>query len=251
MKKRLQKIIAEAGITSRRKAEELIQEGRVSVDGRTITKLGTLADLEENKIRVSGKLITGNKEKIYVLLNKPLNYITSLDDPQDRPKVIDLLKKIHVRVFPVGRLDFDAEGLLLLTNDGELAQRLLHPSFSVPRTYLVKVKGVPDIMTIKNLRMGIHLADGLTPPAKVVLLGKTKNNSWVRVTVFEGRNKLIKRMFDAVGHPVLKLKRVTFGPFSLGNLKPGDYVVLPSGEVRNLLHELLKPKTNPTKKNKK
>jgi len=247
MKKRLQKIIAEAGITSRRKAEELIQEGRVSVDGRTITKLGTLADLEKNKIRVSGKLITGNKEKIYILLNKPLNYITSLDDPQDRPKVIDLLKKVHVRVFPVGRLDFDAEGLLLLTNDGVLAQRLLHPSFSVPRTYLVKVKGVPDIMTIKNLRGGIHLADGPTFPAKVVLFDKTKNNSWVRVTVTEGRNKLIKRMFSAVGHPVLKLKRITFGPFSLGNLKPADYVVLPPGEVRNLLNDLLKQKINLTK----
>jgi 23S rRNA pseudouridine2605 synthase len=249
MKKRLQKIIAEAGITSRRKAEDLIQEGRVSVDGRTITKLGTLADLEKNKIRVNGKLITGDKEKIYILLNKPQNYITSLDDPQDRPKVIDLLKKVHVRVFPVGRLDFDAEGLLLLTNDGAFAQRLLHPSFSIPRTYLVKVKGVPDTMTIKNLRVGIHLSDGITSPAKVVLLfGKTKNNSWVRVTVTEGRNKLIKRMFSAVGHPVLKLKRITFGPFSLGNLKPGDYVVLPSGEINKLLNELLKQKTKPRKR---
>jgi 23S rRNA pseudouridine2605 synthase len=251
MKKRLQKIIAEAGITSRRKAENLIQEGRVSVDGRTITKLGTLADLEKNKIRFDGKLIIGNKEKIYILLNKPQNYITSLDDPQDRPKVIDLLKKVHVRVFPVGRLDFDAEGLLLLTNDGVLAQRLLHPSFSVPRTYLVKVKGMPDAMMIKNLRAGIHLSDGITSPAKVVLFAKTKNNSWARVTVTEGRNKLIKRMFAHLGHPVLKLKRITFGPFALGNLKPGHYVVLPPGEVKKLLNELLKQKANPTKRWKK
>ena len=248
MKKRLQKIIAEAGITSRRKAENLIQEGRVSIDGRTITKLGTLADLEKNKIRVDGKLITGDKEKIYILLNKPQNYITSLDDPQDRPKVIDLLKKIHVRVFPVGRLDFDAEGLLLLTNDGALSQRLLHPSFSVPRTYLVKVKGVPDTMTIKNLRSGIHLPDGITSPAKMVLFAKTKNNSWLRVTVTEGRNKLIKRMFAEVGHPVLKLKRITFGPFSLGNLRPGAYTLLPVAEVRKLLNEYLKQKTTPFKK---
>jgi len=251
MEKRLQKIIAEAGITSRRKAEALIQEGRVSVDGRTITKLGTLADLEKNKIRVSGKLITGNKEKIYILLNKPLNYITSLDDPQDRPKVIDLLKKVQVRVFPVGRLDFDAEGLLLLTNDGALTQRLLHPSFSVPRTYLVKVKGVPDPMTIKNLRTGIRLSDGITSPAKVLLFAKTKNNSWARVTVTEGRNKLIKRMFAEVGHPVLKLKRIIFGPFSLGNLRPGDYTILPAGEVRKLLNDLIKQKTNSTKRKKK
>ena len=243
MEKRLQKIIAEAGITSRRKAENLIQEGRVSIDGRTITKLGTIADLEKNKIRINGKLITGDKEKIYILLNKPQNYITSLDDPQDRPKVIDLLRKVQVRVFPVGRLDFDAEGLLLLTNDGELAQRLLHPSFAVPRTYLVKVKGVPDVMMIKNLRTGIHLSDGITSPAKVFLVAKTKNNSWVRVTVTEGRNKLIKRMFAEVGHPVLKLKRITFGPFSLGNLKPGEYTVLPAGEARKLLHQLLKKPT--------
>jgi len=248
MKKRLQKIIAEAGITSRRKAEDLIREGRVSIDGRTITKLGTIADFEKNKIRVNGKLITRDKEKIYILLNKPQNYITSLDDPQDRPKVIDLLRKIQVRVFPVGRLDFDAEGLLLLTNDGALAQRLLHPSFGVPRTYWVKVKGVPDSMTIKNLRSGIHLTDGITSPAKVVLVGKTKNNSWVRITVVEGKNKLIKRMFAEVGHPVLKLKRITFGPFSLGNLKPGEYTVLPAMEVRKLLQKLLKPKTTPTKK---
>ena len=248
MKKRLQKIIAEAGITSRRKAEELIQEGRVSVDGHIITKLGTLADTEKNKIRVNGKLITGDKEKIYILLNKPLNYITSLEDPQDRPKVIDLLKKVHVRVFPVGRLDFDSEGLLLLTNDGPLAQRLLHPSFSVPRTYLVKVKGVPDALTIKNLRNGIHLTDGKTAPAKVMLYTKTKNNSWVRVAVTEGRNKLIKRMFDAVGHPVLKLKRITFGPFSLGQLKPGDYTIVPSGEVGRLMNSLFKPKTHSIKR---
>ena len=238
MKIRLQKIIAEAGITSRRKAEELIQEGKVSIDGRTVTKLGTLADSEKNKIRVNGKLITGGKEKIYILLYKPQNYITSLDDPQDRPKVIDLLKKIHVRVFPVGRLDFDAEGLLLLTNDGALAQRLLHPSFAVPRTYLVKVKGVPNIMTIKNLRTGIHLADGITLPARVTLTDKTAKNSWIRVTVTEGRNKLIKRMFSAVGHPVLKLKRIIFGPFSLGNLRPGEYIVLPSSEVRKFFNEV-------------
>lgn len=248
MKIRLQKIIAEAGIASRRKAEALIQEGRVTVDGRTITKLGTLADPQKNKIRVNGKLITGEKEKIYILLNKPQNYITSLDDPQDRPKVVDLLKKIHVRVFPVGRLDFDAEGLLLLTNDGDFAQRILHPSFAVPRTYFVKVKGVPKLSTIKNLRTGIHLSDGITFPAKVSLVEKTTKNSWMRVTVTEGKNKLIKRMFTAVGHPVLKLKRITFGPFSLGNLRSGDYTVLPSGIVNQALNELSKQKFDVTKK---
>lgn len=251
MEKRLQKIIAEAGITSRRKAEDLIQEGKVSVDGRVVMQLGSLADPEKNKIRVNGKLISGNKEKIYILLNKPHNYITSLEDPQDRPKVIDLLKKVHVRVFPVGRLDFDAEGLLLLTNDGPLMQRLLHPSFSVPRTYLAKVKGVPDVPAIKKLRAGIHLSDGITAPAKVALISKTKNNSWARITVTEGRNKLVKRMFAEVGHPVLKLKRITFGPFSLGHLKPGDYAIVPAAEIKKLLNEFFNSKTDSAKQTKK
>lgn len=235
MKQRIQKIIAESGITSRRKAEDLIKEGRVTINGKIVTDLGTQADRQKNKIRVDGKLIAGDKEKIYILLNKPRNFITSLTDPQDRPKVVDLLNKINVRVFPVGRLDFDSEGLLLLTNDGLLSQKLLHPSFLVTRTYVVKVKGIPNSWTIKSLRTGIRLSDGMTSPAKITFVKKTKLNSWFRILVTEGRNKLIKRMFAVVGHPVLKLKRIKFGPFSLGTLKPGEYRVISTKEIKRLM----------------
>ena len=235
MKVRLQKIIAGAGITSRRKAEELIIEGRVTVDGRAVTRLGSLADPEKSKIRVDNKLLSAGKGKKYILLYKPRNYITSLNDPEDRPKVVDLLKTVSARVFPVGRLDFDAEGLLILTNDGDFAQRMLHPSFAVARTYLVKVKGIPDPKTIKSLRTGIRLSDGITYPAKVKFSEKGKMNCWIRVTITEGRNKLIKRMFAAVGHPVLKLKRIKFGPFTLSNLRPGEYRMIPGGDIKRIM----------------
>jgi len=234
MKVRIQKIIANSGITSRRKAEALIKEGRVTIDGQKVSKPGTLADPQKDRIRVDGKLIPGDNKKIYILLYKPRGYITSLNDPQGRPKVIDLLKKIKANVFPVGRLDYNAEGALLLTNDGSLTQRLLHPRFAVPRTYLVKVKGFPDAKTIKALRTGIHLSDGITCPARVAFSEKTKKNSWVRITVKEGRNKLIRRLFAAVGHPVLKLKRIKFGPFSLGKLSPGEYRIISPEEVKKI-----------------
>lgn len=235
MQEKIQKIIANAGITSRRKAEELIKEGRVTIDGEKVTKLGSRADATQDKIKVDGKLLTGNKKKIYIILNKPRRYITTLDDPQKRPSVAELLKKVKGRVFPVGRLDYDAEGLLLLTNDGALAHRLLHPRFEVPRTYLVKVKGVPGAEALKSLRTGVRLSDGMTFPAKVRFLEKSKKNSWIIITVTEGKNKLIKRMCDAVGYPVLKLKRTKFGPFSLGQLKPGEYRTIPPEEMEKLI----------------
>ncbi|MCX8011900.1 MAG: rRNA pseudouridine synthase [Desulfobacterota bacterium] len=217
----MQKIISESGIASRRQSEKIIREGRVSVNGHTITTMGYRSDPQKSKIRIDGKLISNDLKKIYILLYKPKNYITSLKDPEGRPTVIDLLKKIPVRVFPVGRLDFDAEGLLLLTNDGDFAQRLIHPKFAIPRTYLVKVKGFPDVSTIKTLRSGVHLSDGITFPAKVILLRKSDKNSWLKITVTEGRNNLIKRMLRSVGHPVIKLKLIAFGPFTWGKLKPG------------------------------
>ena len=235
MKERLQKIIANAGITSRRKAEKLIEEGRVSIDGRKVMKPGTLVDAQENRIRVDGKLISGAKRKIYILLNKPRGYITTLDDPQNRPTVIDLLKKVNVRVFPVGRLDYDAEGVLLLTNDGSLAHKLLHPRFAFPRTYVVKVKGLPDVRAIKTLRTGVRLSDGMTFPAKVRFLERTQRNSWIRITLTEGRNNLIKRMFMALGHPVLKLTRTKFGPFSLKGLDSGEYRLIPPEEMEKFM----------------
>jgi len=235
MKERLHKTIASAGVTSRRKAEVLIKEGRVTVNGKKVTELGTVTDPEKSKITVDGKPISGSNKKAYILLHKPRGYITTLDDPQGRAKVTDLLRNIPVKVFPVGRLDYSAEGLLFLTNDGDLAQRLAHPKFAVPRTYLVKAKGFPDSTAIKCLRAGVSLSDGVTLPAKVAFLKKTHNNSWLRITVRQGKNRMVKRMFTAVGHPVLKLTRIKFGPFSLGSLEPGEYRIVSEKEVKKFL----------------
>lgn len=234
MRVRVQKTIASSGIASRRKAEMLIKEGRVAVDGKKVTKLGTLADPQKSSITVDGKIISRADKKAYILLHKPRGYITSREDPQGRPKVTDLLKNIPVKVFPVGRLDYNAEGVLLLTNDGQFAQRLLHPKFAVSRTYLVKAKGFPDADAIRRLRTGVNLSDGMTLPARVTFLEKTHKNSWVRITVRQGKNRLIKRMFAAVEHPVLKLKRTGFGPFFLGKLEPGEYRMVSEKEVKKL-----------------
>jgi pseudouridine synthase len=236
-KERIHKVIANAGVTSRRKAEALIREGRVVVDGQRVTKLGTTVDPKKSAITIDGKRVEVGVRKTYILLNKPRGCITSLHDPLERATVVDLLghKLREQRVYPVGRLDYDAEGLLLLTNDGTLANRLLHPSFSVPRTYLVKLKGYPSRETIKKLRSGIRLSDGPTLPARIKFLGKTASNSWVQITVTEGRNNLIKRMFMAVGHRVLKLKRIQFGSLTLGDIPSGKYRVLRSKEVEKLL----------------
>ncbi|MBN2467748.1 MAG: rRNA pseudouridine synthase [Deltaproteobacteria bacterium] len=226
MKMRLQKIIANAGIASRRKAEEMIAEGRVTINGKVVTKSGFLCDPKETRISIDGKLLKENGKKIYIILNKPRGYISTVNDPQKRPTVVELVKPLRMRVFPVGRLDYDAEGVILLTNDGEFAERIIHPRFRIPRTYVVKVKGFPGLSAIAALRRGIRLSDGMSAPARVRVVDKTKRNAWVRITVIEGRNRLIKRMFEAAGHPVLKLKRVKLGPFSLGHLKPGEYMLV-------------------------
>ena len=235
VKERIQKVIAAAGVTSRRKAEDLIQEGRVMVDGRRVTRLGSTVDPAINVLTVDGKRINPAVQKTYLLLNKPRGYITSLDDPQQRKTVMDLVATVRGRVFPVGRLDYDAEGLLLFTNDGELANRLLHPKFMIPRTYLVKVKGCPSPQAVKRLRSGLRLADGPTRPAHVRLIDKTDKNSWITITVTEGRNNLIKRMFDSVGNRVLKLKRIRFGSLTLGDLPTGHYRFLRSEEIAGLI----------------
>lgn len=234
MKVRLQKIIAGAGVTSRRKAEALISEGRVRVGGQVIGSRGVKADPARDIIEVDGRPLVPSEKKIYIALYKPRGVISSCNDPQGRRTVRDLICTLPVRVFPVGRLDYDAEGLLLLTNDGEFAERVLHPRFGVPRTYLVKVKGVPRPEQIMMLRDGVPLSDGRSYPAKVSLLERTTRNAWLRMTVKEGRNRLIKRMLEAVGHPVLKLKRTAFGRIRLGDLGPGDFRLLSPAEVIKL-----------------
>jgi len=231
---RLQKVLAERGVASRRGAEELIREGRVRVNGAVITELGHKVDPERDRIEVDGKRIPPPPPKVYYLLYKPYGVITSLNDPRGRPTVRDLLRRVKLRIFPVGRLDWDAEGLLLLTNDGELAARLLHPRYQVPRVYLVKVRGLLEKGEVERLREGIPLEDGPSPSMKVTLVRRTKSNTWLQVTLHEGRNRIVKRTFAAIGHPVMKLRRVAFGPLRIGGLRPGEYRALSSEEIKRL-----------------
>lgn len=221
------------GVASRRKAEELIGEGRVTVNGRPAA-LGMKADPLIDHIKLDGKLLTRPEPKVYFMMNKPEHVVTSLSDPEGRPTVKDYLGKIRQRVYPVGRLDFDTEGLLLLTNDGDFAYSVLHPSKETPKTYIVKVKGVLDEDEIKRLRMGVRLKDGMTAPAKVKKIRALQNNSWIEITIHEGRKRQIRRMLEKVGHPVLKLKRVRIGGLDLGGMRPGEVKRLSTEEIKKL-----------------
>lgn len=235
---RLQKLIAGTGLSSRRKAEILIASGRVSVNGKIVTELGTKVDSSRDHVKVDGKHLTSAQPFVYLILNKPKNVMSTLDDPGERTTVKDFLRGVSVRVFPVGRLDFDSEGLMLLTNNGELAQALLHPRYHVPKTYLIKVKGALNNEEIARLERGIRLEDGMTSPAYVKKVRKVEANSWLEITIREGRKHQVKRMLEAVGHPVLKLMRIRMGPLSLGNLEPGEFRFLTDREA-NSLRELV------------
>jgi len=258
---RLQKIIAAAGVASRRKAEEMITSGLVELNGKIVTELGTKADPEHDHIRVNGKLLHGAERHIYLLLNKPKGYVTTAHDPEGRPTVIDLLHGIRARVYPVGRLDYASEGLLLLTNDGELAHRLMKASSHVPKVYVVKVAGKPDAAGLEKLRRGMtipaesrFLATGgarkdvgerarprrnnrgplrvKTAPAKVRIVREAEN-PWYELTLTEGKNRQIRRMFEEIGHHVEKIKRVRYGPLSL-DVPPGEFRRLSFAEVKKL-----------------
>ena len=234
---RLQKIIAAAGIASRRKAEELIASGRVQVNGQTVTELGSKADPDIDHVRVNGRLLHGAQRHVYLLLNKPKGYVTTMSDPEKRPTVMDLIRGVKGRVYPVGRLDYASEGLLLLTNDGELAHRLMKASSHVPKTYVVKVAGTPKEEAISKLRAGVSIAtdDGKrvrTSPAQVRVV-KEAANPWYEITLIEGRNRQIRRMFEAVGHHVEKIKRVRYGPLTL-DVPPGEFRPLTLKEVKGL-----------------
>lgn len=237
---RLQKIIAAAGIASRRKAEELITAGLVTVNGQTITELGTRADPAADHIRVRGKLLQRSESRIYLMLNKPRGCVSTVHDPEGRPTVMDLVRGVGARVFPIGRLDYNSEGLLLLTNDGDLAQRLTHASFHVPKTYLVKISGKPADEALDRLRAGVTIHeqhDGRTrqvrtAPATIALI-KDAPNPWYEITLTEGRNRQIHRMFEKIGHHVEKIKRTRYGPLAL-DVEPGQFRALTPVEVRRL-----------------
>jgi 23S rRNA pseudouridine2605 synthase len=233
---RIQKILSVAGVCSRREAEELILEGRVKVNGRTVTELGEKADPDSDVIKVGNRIIRqAAPKKTYLLLNKPKGCVSTLKDPQGRRTVIDLLGRVGGRVYPVGRLDYDSEGVLILTNDGEFANAIMHPSRETPKTYEVKVRGVMTDGELKKLASGVRLEDGMTAPAKVRKMKLVDANSWIEITIHEGRNRQVRRMCEALGHPVLKLRRTKVGPVGLAGVPAGTYRELTPGEVAALL----------------
>lgn len=230
---RLQKIIANSGFTSRRKAEELILAGKVTVNGKIIKELGIKCNSTDD-IRVYNKKIFSDNEKIVLMLNKPIKVITSMKDPQRRKKVIDFID-IEQRVYPVGRLDYDTSGLLLLTNDGDLANKLMHPSHGVEKTYEIVIDGTPNEKQLEKLRQGVLLDDGITSQAVVKIIKIVNNkHAKIHITIHEGKNRQVRRMFESFDYSVLALKRIKYGNLSLNELEEGDYRFLSKKEVINL-----------------
>jgi 23S rRNA pseudouridine2605 synthase len=249
MQQRLQKIIAHAGVSSRREAEAMIREGRVTLNGRVVTEQGERADPDRDHIKVDGKLITHAEPHRYILLYKPKEVMTTVEDPQGRRTVIDLVRGIRERIYPVGRLDFHSEGLVLLTNDGELAFKVSHPTHGSVKTYSVKVRGVPDERMVEKLRRGITIDGKRTLPCDIErnrTTGKRddEGNSWFDVKLREGRTQQIRKMFQAIGHPVSKLRRVAIGPISDPKLTPGVWRELTKQEVK-MLETMKEPKKAP------
>ena len=232
---RLQKYLAECGIASRRKAEQLISQGEVSVDGQTVTEMGYKLDPAQQKVRFRGKLVLPKKTHTYILLNKPKGYVTTMSDPQGRPIVTSLLKDIKARVFPVGRLDIDTEGALLLTDDGELAHKILHPSHESTKTYEVLVKGFVNQGNIRKLEQGIEIDGKKTWPATISKVKKQGAACRLVISIHEGRKRQIRKMFGAIGHPVINLKRIAYGKLQLGSLKSGAYRILTPEDMKKVL----------------
>jgi 23S rRNA pseudouridine2605 synthase len=235
---RLQKILSTAGVASRRLSEELIAQGRVSVNGKTVTELGTKADPSVDEIKVDGRRIKVEQRRRYILLNKPRGYITTRSDPQGRPTVMDLMKGVHEYVYPVGRLDYDSEGLLILTNDGDLAARLTHPRHEVEKVYEARVKGVPDEHALERLAKGVTIEGGRTAPAKLrasePFVKGSGEQTVIEISIHEGRQRQVRQMFDNVGHPVVRLKRVRIGPIVDPDIPIGHWRELTPQEIGKL-----------------
>jgi 23S rRNA pseudouridine2605 synthase len=234
LKVRLNKFLALAGVASRREADRWIAEGRVSVNQKIVDELGVKVDEKEDVVRVDGRRLEVQSKPVYVLLNKPAGYLVTLKDPFHRPTVKRWLPASLGRIFPVGRLDLASEGLLLLTNDGELAYRLTHPRFGVKKVYLAKVRGEPEKDALRRLERGVYLEGEKTAPARAFLLSSRQKSSWLRLELQEGRKREVREMCRAVGHPVLELRRVEFAGLTLKDLKPGQWRHLEPGEVRRL-----------------
>lgn len=237
MEERLQKVMARYGVASRRTCEKMILDGRVAVNRQIVRELGRRVDPLVDQIEVDGKPLIKKDERVYLMLNKPHGYVTTVSDEQGRPTVVDLVKDIGVRLYPVGRLDKESEGLLLLTNDGELAYRLTHPRFKIPKRYRVEVKGFPDSGILLHLSQGVHLEDGWTKPARVELLERKDKTIVLDVVISEGRKRQIRRMCEKVGYQVLTLKRIAFGEIQLVDLPVGSHRHLSLSEVDELYAE--------------
>ncbi len=234
---RLQKYLALCGVASRRHAEEMIASGRVTVNGITVTQMGTQAE-EGDVVCVDGRQVFPEAEKKYIIYHKPAGEVTTVSDPEGRPTVLDRFSDIGVRLFPVGRLDYDSEGLLLLTNDGDLAEKMMHPSHEVDKAYYCKVLGTVTPEALKQLAKGVMLDDHPTSPARVRLIRQEAFDAIVMVTIHEGRNRQVRRMFEELGYKVLMLRRVRFGPLDLGDLKRGQWRYLEENEIRELKRTL-------------
>lgn len=233
---RLQKYLAQCGVSSRRGAEQIIQEGRVAVNGTVVTEMGIKVK-KGDKVTVDGQLVKQEKSKYYILLNKPSGVLSSVKDDRGRDCVVDLIEGIDARLYPVGRLDYDTTGLLLLTNDGDFMQRVTHPSFEIWKTYQAVVKGVPTETDVKRFAEGIMLDDGKTLPAVLDVVGYKGSNAIVEVSIREGRNRQVRRMLERIGHPVNSLKRISFGSLELGDLKPGKWRHVKPEEIARLTEE--------------
>ena len=233
---RLQKYLAQCGVASRRGAEQIIRDGRVAVNGVVVTEMGTKLKKNE-KVTVDGQVVKPEKNKYYILLNKPSGVLSSVKDDRGRDCVVNLIEGVDARLYPVGRLDYDTTGLLLLTNDGDFMQKVTHPSFEIWKTYRAVVKGVPTETDVKRFAEGLMLDDGKTLPAVLDVVGYKGNNAIVEVSIREGRNRQVRRMMERIGHPVNSLTRISFGSLELGDLKPGKWRHVRPEEIARLTED--------------
>lgn len=236
---RLNKYLAECGLASRRGADQLISEGAVQINGKTVFELGVKVEPGVDRITVNGKPVKPPTQKIYVIFNKPENVLTTMEDPEGRPTVADFMEKLPVRVFPVGRLDWDTEGLLLLTNDGEFAQRVMHPREEIPKTYLAKLDGQPTEKHLERLKMGVTIPGGRVKALHVerAKVGESKQYDWIKIVIGEGKNRQVRYMFQKIGFDVKKLKRVAIGQLTLGSLEKGQYAFLDEGGIARIFRK--------------